>query len=104
MKTIVTLLYGDKYNADDVHRIYDATKQYHHTCIVDEQNAKHLRPEIKQIPIEDPEGHWEKIKMFKNDWVGDCLYLDLDVIIQGGLNKLFELFATDNLFYLLERR
>ena len=46
-------------------------KQYHHTCIVDEQNAKHLRPEIKQIPIEDPEGHWEKIKMFKNDWVGD---------------------------------
>ena len=89
MKTIVTLLYGDKYNADDVHRIYDATKQYHHTCIVDEQNAKHLRPEIKQILIEDPEGHWEKIKMFKNDWVGDCLYLDLDVIIQGSLDRLF---------------
>ena len=26
MKTIVTLLYGDKYNVDDVHRIYDATE------------------------------------------------------------------------------
>jgi len=88
LKTIVTLLYGDKYNADDVHRIYQDTKQYNHVCIVDEKNAKYLDKNIHTLPAGDDET-FEKIKIFKNNWVGDCLYLDLDVIIQGSIEKLF---------------
>ena len=90
MKTVVTVLYGKKYSADDVHYIYEKTKQYSHVCIVDDENSKHLNKNIKQIRIEEPDGHWEKIKLFKNNWQGDCLYLDLDVIIQGSLDKLFD--------------
>lgn len=90
MKTVITILYGNKYSVEDVHYIYEKTKEYRHVCLVDKQNSKLLNKKIQQIRIEEPEGHWEKIKLFKNDWEGDCLYLDLDVIIQGSLDKLFE--------------
>lgn len=92
MKTILTLIYGSKYNADDVHRIYNATNgKYNYVCLADEENAKHLRQEITVIPL-DPEleGHWHKINMFNVDIPGKVLYLDLDVIIQNSLEKFFD--------------
>ena len=89
MKNVITILYGTKYTADDVHYIYEKSKNYNHICIVDELNSKDLNDNIEQIPIHNEEGYWEKIKLFQNDWKGDCLYLDLDVIIQENLDKLF---------------
>ena len=88
MNTVVTLLYGEKYNANDVHDIYDASKQYNHVCFVDEKNIDQLRPEINPILITDIDGNFEKIKLFQHD-LGNCLYLDLDVIVQGNLDPLF---------------
>ena len=96
MKTILTLLYGSKYNADDVHRIYNATNgKYNYVCLADEKNAKHLRQEITVIPL-DPEleGHWHKVGLFNINGLGDVLYLDLDIVIQGSVDKLFEFCKT----------
>tara|TARA_B100002019_G_scaffold291367_1_gene311359 strand:+ start:6066 stop:6803 length:738 start_codon:yes stop_codon:yes gene_type:complete len=88
LKTIVTLLYGDKYNADDVHRIYHDTKQYRHVCIVDDKNKKYLNKNIETLPAGEDET-FEKIKVFSHDWHGDCIFLDLDLIVQGSLDKVF---------------
>lgn len=88
MNTVITLLYGEKYNVNDVHHIYEASKQYNHVCFVDEKNIGQLRPEINPILITDIDGTFEKIKLFQHD-LGNCLYLDLDIIIQGSLDPFF---------------
>jgi len=88
MKTILTLKYGDKYTADDVNRIYiDTNGKYNYVCVTD--NPKGLRSDIYTIPIDgEPEGHWEKIKLFQYHF-GKTLYLDLDVAIQKNIDHLF---------------
>ena len=89
MKTILTLKYGDKYTADDVNRIYLNTKgKYNYVCVTD--NPEGLRSDIYTIPIDgEPEGHWEKVKLFQYHF-GKTLYLDLDIVIQKDLDHLFD--------------
>ena len=89
MKTILTLKYGDKYTADDVNRIYlDTNGKYNYVCVTD--NPEGLRSDIYTIPINgEPEGHWEKVKLFQYHF-GKTLYLDLDVVIQKDVDRLFK--------------
>ena len=89
MKTILTLKYGDKYTADDVNRIYlDTNGKYNYVCVTD--NPEGLRSDIYTIPIDgEPEGHWEKVKLFQYHF-GKTLYLDLDVVIQKDIGHLFD--------------
>lgn len=89
MKTILTLKYGDKYTADDVNRIYLNTNgKYNYVCVTD--NPEGLRSDIYTIPIDgEPEGHWEKVKLFQYHF-GKTLYLDLDIVIQKDLDHLFD--------------
>lgn len=89
MKTILTLKYGDKYTSDDVNRIYtDTNGKYNYVCVTD--NPEGLRSDIYTIPIDgEPEGHWEKVKLFQYHF-GKTLYLDLDVVIQKDIGHLFE--------------
>lgn len=89
MKTILTLKYGNKYTADDVNRIYtDTNGKYNYVCVTD--NPEGLRSDIYTIPIDgEPEGHWEKVKLFQYHF-GKTLYLDLDVVIQKDIGHLFD--------------
>ena len=89
MKTILTLKYGDKYTSDDVNRIYlDTNGKYNYVCVTD--NPKGLHPNIYTISIDhEPDGHWEKVKLFQLNNLGKILYLDLDVSIQKDLDHLF---------------
>ena len=89
MKTILTLKYGVKYTAEDVNRIYNDTDgRYNYVCVTDKPEGLH--PNIYTIPIDgEPEGHWEKIKLFQYHF-GKTLYLDLDVVIQKDVGHLFE--------------
>lgn len=88
MKTILTLKYGDKYTSDDVNQIYTDTEgKYNYVCVTD--NPEGLHSDIYTIPIDgEPEGHWEKIKLFQYDF-GTTMYLDLDVKIQNNLDHMF---------------
>jgi hypothetical protein len=90
MKTILTLKYGDKYTADDVNKIYtDTDGKYNYVCVTD--NPKGLRSDIYTIAIDgEPEGHWEKIKLFQYNDLGKILYLDLDIVIQKDIDYLFD--------------
>lgn len=98
MRTVITLKFGDKYTSNDVNYIYDNSNIYRHVCITDDPTG--LNSNIEIMPIDSgADGCWEKIKIFKHDWVGDCLYLDLDVIIQGSLDRLFNHCSTPTICY-----
>jgi|TARA_B100001094_G_C17806248_1_gene611575 hypothetical protein len=92
LKTILTLLYGDKYTVDDVHRIYDATNgKYNYVCLTDSDHAHLLRPEINvEFINKDFESHWKKIQLFSLTNIGKVLYLDLDIVIQSDIDVFFK--------------
>ena len=97
MLTIHTLLYGDKYNYDDVNRIAAMTNMdYRYVCHTD--NAEKLRDEglydeIITVYAEANLGTFNKVNILGQDW-GNSLYLDLDIVIQR--NQLLYKFFTDN--------
>jgi hypothetical protein len=92
MQTILTLLYGNKYSVDDVHRIYDATEgKYNYVCLTDIEHGLALRDEITPLFLnEGLECHWRKLQLFSLPIRGKVLYLDLDVVIQSDLDVFFE--------------
>lgn len=94
MLTIHTLLYGDKYNFDDVNRIAAATDmQYRYVCHTDQGQRlrdEGLYPEIILRWADTELGTFNKINILGEDW-GQSLYLDLDVVIQKP--DLFDLFS-----------
>jgi len=89
MRSILTLKYGEKYSSEHVNKIAEQTKyQYNYFCITD--NAQGLDSRITPIPIpEEAEGHWLKIWMYNLNYLGDVLYLDLDVSIQKDIDHLW---------------
>ena len=102
MLTIHTLLYGDKYNFDDVNRIASTIGigegfQYRYVCHTDQGERlrdEGLYPEINLRWADSELGTFEKVNILGQDW-GQSLYLDLDVVIQKP-EKVWDLF-TDNL-------
>ena len=98
MKTILTLKYGDKYDANAVNSIYEHTEgKYNYVCVTDD--PKNLDPNIQVIYMEDePDpGCMEKINLFKYNDLGTILYLDLDVRIQKPIDHLFDLYNKNPL-------
>jgi len=95
MLTIHTLLYGDKYNFDDVNRIAAATDmQYRYVCHTDQGERlrdEGLYPEIILRWADSELGTFEKVNILGQDW-GQSLYLDLDIVIQKP-EKVWELFT-----------
>ena len=88
MRTIVTLKYGNKYSADDVNTIYNMCK---HQC--DSFWCRTDDPEGLEQGILTQYatglGNWEKILLLGKDFGGKTLYLDLDVIVQGDLERIW---------------
>lgn len=89
MRTILTLKYGKKYNADDVNRIVESCgNDYQYVCATDDTSG--LDKRVKVIDLDSEiEGHWEKVKLMQHD-LGSVLYLDLDIRIQKPIDHLFD--------------
>lgn len=93
---ILCLKHGDKYSADYVNKLYygvakNLTIPYQFYCLTDD--ATNINPNIQIIPLPqiDVKGWWYKPYIFSKNipLQGTILYIDLDVVITGSLNKLF---------------
>jgi hypothetical protein len=97
MLTIHTLLYGDKYNYDDVNRVAacfdDGYRVVCHTDQGEKLRKEGLYEDIILRWADVKLGTFNKINILGEDW-GDSLYLDLDVVIQRPKN-LYEFFSND---------
>ena len=98
---IVCLKHGTLYSADYVNRLYNMVKRnctldYEFVCLTDD--PKGINSNVKILPLPGGiAGWWCKPYMFSKDLPlnGTVLYMDLDVVISGNLNKLFE-YETDD--------
>lgn len=91
---IVCVKQGNKYSANYVNVLYNmvqrnTTLPHKFVCVTD--NTQDLKSEINTVAL-PPElrGWWAKPYVFSNDLGlnGRILYLDLDVVIAGNLDKL----------------
>jgi hypothetical protein len=89
------LKHGTKYSADYVNKLYNMVKRnctldYEFVCLTDD--AKDINENVKIIPLPGGIGGWWcKPYMFSKDLPisGTVLYMDLDVVIAGNIDKLF---------------
>jgi hypothetical protein len=92
---LLCLKHGTKYSPDYVNRLYNmvernCTVPYEFVCLTD--NTDGLHPKIKTIPLPtNLQGWWCKPYMYSKDLPinGTILYMDLDVVIAGNIDKLF---------------
>jgi hypothetical protein len=98
---IVTLKWGKRYGPEYVNRLAAAVRR-HTTCDpeivcftddasgIDDTITVHPIPEI-DLPARPFVTGWRKLCLFRPDLPieGDCLFLDLDLVITGSLDKFF---------------
>ena len=77
---IITALWGDKYNEDDVRKLPI-------DLVFSDRNV----PGITTLPINTSyKNTWRKMTLFDSRLeLGECLFLDLDIIMQGDISDLF---------------
>ena len=100
---ILTLKWGDRYGPVFVNRLYEGVRAnlsvpFRFFCFTDDDSD--LLPEIETRPlpsIDLPESHarttWLKLGLFADDRPdieGDCLFLDLDILITGNMDCFFD--------------
>ena len=101
---IICMKWGDKYDASYVNKLYNMvsrtlTREFRFTCLTDDNSDLLSSIEAHEIPkLNLPEGiperGWTKLVTFaKNifDIKGQCLFLDLDLIIVDNIDQLFDL-------------
>jgi len=92
---LVCVKQGKKYSAEYVNTLYRMAKRncsldFNFICLTDD--TKNLVESIKTIPLANSlKGWWAKPYIFSNDLglKGTILYMDLDVVIAGNIDKLF---------------
>lgn len=92
---ILCLKHGDKYSSDYVNTLYNmvirnCTIPFEFVCLTD--NSADINPNITILPLpKDLQGWWCKPYMFSTELPldGVILYIDLDVVISGNIDKLF---------------
>lgn len=100
---IVTLKWGGRYGSAFVNRLYRGVSRhlarpFRFLCFTDD--AQGLSPPVEAWPlpaIDLPESHarttWLKLALFADglaDMEGDCLFLDLDLLILDGIDCFFD--------------
>nr|WP_321506414.1 hypothetical protein [uncultured Celeribacter sp.] len=101
---ILTMKWGTLYGPHYVNNLAQGVKRHlnrPHRFICFTDDAIGLDPEIEALPLPDlglPEGHrdtrWRKLALFRKDLAGlsgTALFLDLDLVIVGNLDALFDL-------------
>ena len=92
---VLCVKHGNKYSAEYVNTLYrmvsrNCSLEFGFVCLTDD--ASGIDPNITTIPLpRDLKGWWAKPYMFSNDLGldGVILYMDLDVVIAGNIDKLF---------------
>lgn len=94
---IFSIKWGKKYSADYVNRLYNMIKRnlnlpFKFICLTEDSNG--LNPEIEALPFTRPdlEFCWTKLNIFETNLYGlsgTCFFLDLDIVITGNLDSLF---------------
>lgn len=100
---ILTLKWGDRYSSIFVNRLYwsvqrHLTRDFRFFCFTDDGSGLVPGIETRPLPsIDLPGSHarttWLKLGLFKDDHrdiVGDCLFLDLDLIILENIDCFFD--------------
>jgi len=103
MQTVICMKWGTRYGSEFVNRLYNAiqrhtTRKTRLVCFTDDASGINPEVQIEPIPeIDLPEAlknkPWRKITMWKAplaDLEGDVLFLDLDLVITGNLDDLFD--------------
>lgn len=93
---VLCLKHGQKYDSEYVNKLYNmvqrnCTIDYQFACLTEDPEGLH--PDIIVIPLpRDLAGWWCKPYMFTSDLPikGTILYIDLDVVIAGNIDKLFQ--------------
>ncbi len=100
---ILTLKWGDKYGPEYVNRLYSGVKRNLHrdfrfVCFTDDQ--KGIRSEVDvqplvQLDVPQPwqRTPWLKLALFEDGLAnlnGTAVYMDLDIVITGALDELFD--------------
>lgn len=103
MQTVICMKWGTRYGPAFVNRLFNAiqrhtTRKTRLVCFTDSGDG--INPEVQIEPIPDinlPEDliltPWRKLTMWKAplaDLEGDVLFLDLDLVITGNLDDLFD--------------
>lgn len=98
---IVCMKWGDLYGSEYVNRLFSMVSRnleipFHFYCITDSNHNIRKEVEIRNLPPfplpQGARGPWQKLLMFKKDLFdiqGKTMFLDLDVIIVGQLDKFF---------------
>ena len=93
---VLCLKHGDKYSSQYVNTLYSMVKRnltipFTFACLTD--NRQGIDKDILCLDLpKDLTGWWCKPYMYSNELPlnGTILYMDLDVVISGNLNKLFD--------------
>ena len=103
MQNIICMKWGSRYGADYVNRLYSSIKR--HTkkrtkvyCFTDNSNGISKDVICKPLPnINLPKSislsPWRKMSVWQfplYDLTGDVLFLDLDLVITGNLDRFFD--------------
>ena len=100
---IVTLKWGGRYGPHFANRLYGGVgrhlkRAFRFLCLTDDETG--LRPEIESYPLpsidlpnEFARSAWLKLGLFQDkigDMEGECLFLDLDLLITGNMDCFFD--------------
>lgn len=92
--SVLCVKWGTRYNADYVNKLYAGIKRntswkITFYCFTDDE--KDLHEDIKVEKLEEGwKKWWGKVTLFNCDIQGRKFYIDLDMIITGNLDQLFE--------------
>lgn len=86
MMKIITALWGDKYSEHCVKKLP-----------IDLVFSDRIIPSVPSLPINTSyKNTWRKMTLFdKSLNLGECLFLDLDIIIQGDIQKLIDYYHAN---------
>lgn len=95
---ILCLKWGDKYSADYVNKLHSMVERHlslphRFVCLTDDATGINPQVECKDLLEESLDGWWNKLSIFKEkvyDLSGPTVFIDLDVVITGSIDFLFE--------------
>ena len=103
MQTIVCMKWGTRYGPEFVNRMWAAIQRNtarptRLVCLTDDASGVDPAVQCKPIPDIDLPPHlintpWRKLTLWAaplHDLSGDCLFLDLDLVITGDLDAMFD--------------
>lgn len=105
MVNVVCVYWGNKYSTDYVSKLYNMVKRnlsipFRFICYTEGSSLNFSSDyEIRKLPFTHYKGWWNKLSLFSPEakLEGNCLYLDLDVVILNNIDDM-ALFGESDTF------